>query len=414
MNAVILSLGDELMTGATVDTHSAWLSRRLLDVGVTVVRHVTVGDDPERIRQAILSAAAEAEVVIATGGLGPTVDDLSRQGLAAAMGVPLREDGRSYQRISAFFAKINRPMTPSNRVQASVPEGAEALDNECGTAPGLAGRVGHARVFILPGPPHEMTDMFERQVLPRLDVSGCVVRRALHTFGAGESAVGERIADLMARGRRPMVGTTVSGGVISVRIVAEGATPREARALADRDACEVRRRLGEIIFGQDDETLPSVVGAALAEAGATLAVAESCTGGMLGELITTVPGSSRYFLGGVVAYANGVKQRQLGVPGEVLSAHGAVSEPVASAMARGAHERLGADWGVAITGIAGPEGGSPEKPVGLIFIAVDGPGLKSPAVYRYLFPGERGFVRRRTCLAALNHLRLLLRQTGKS
>jgi nicotinamide-nucleotide amidase len=407
MNAVLLSVGDELLSGAVLDTNSAWLSRRLLERGLSVVRHVTVGDREEAIAGAISAAGEEAEVVIVTGGLGPTADDLSRQGLATAMNVPLREDARCLGWITGYFASISRPMTPSNRLQALLPEGGEPMRNACGTAPGIAARVGKAAVFCLPGPPHEMMDMFDRQVLPRLPAAGCIATRALHTFGLGESAVGEKIADLMVRGREPAVGTTASSGVISVRISAKAATPQEASARAGQTAQEVRARLGEVVFGQDDQTLASVVGEALAQAGQTLALAESCTGGMLGEMVTSVSGSSRYFLGGVVAYANSVKADLLGVGADLLAEHGAVSEAAARAMAVGAKARFGSDWGLAVTGIAGPGGGSPARPVGLVCIGLAWPGGSS--VHRYVFPGQRDFIRRRSAMAALNHLRLALR-----
>lgn len=407
MKAVILSCGDELINGAIVDTNSAYLSRRLRDFGFAVVRHVTVGDDQARLAAVIAVASQEAELVILTGGLGPTLDDLSRHGLAAAMGnVPLHEDARSIARIQGFFDKIGRAMTPSNRTQALMPEGAEALDNECGTAPGIAARVGQAQVFILPGPPHEMLDMFEKKVAPRLPVHGAIAYRTLHCFGLGESALGEKIADLMSRDRLPLVGTTASGGIISVRITANGPDHAAASAAAEDIARQVRERLGELVFGQEGQSLAAVVGAGLRSAGQTLAVAESCTGGMVGQYVTAVAGSSDYFLGGVLAYANRIKTQLLGVPADVLAAHGAVSEPVAAAMAEGAIRLSGATWGLSVTGIAGPGGGSVEKPVGLVFIALSGPaGTK---VFRQTFPGDRDTVRLRSTLTALNHLRLAL------
>ncbi len=406
MRAIIISIGDELTGGAVVDTNSAHLSRRLAEHGIAAIRHVTVADDAEAIAAAIAAAAGAAEIVIVTGGLGPTKDDLTRQGLATAMNAELREDPRCLERISAFFASRRRQMKPSNRTQALVPVGAEPIDNDCGTAPGLFARLGSARVFALPGPPHEMAEMFEKKVAPRLPAAGAIVRRAVHTFGAGESDVGEMIADLMDRGGSPQVGTTASAGAISVRIAAAGRTVDDAEATAERTAAEVRRRLGELVFGQDDETLAAVVGKALHAAGATLAVAESCTGGMIGETITSVPGASEYFLGGVVSYANEAKAELLGIGADVIAANGAVSEAVAAAMAEGAAGRFGADWGVGVTGIAGPTGGTAEKPVGLVYVAIAGPsGTK---VHRHVFPGDRDVIRRRAALAAINHLRLAL------
>jgi len=406
MQAIIISIGDELIGGSTVDTNSAHLSRRLAEHGIAAIRHVTVADDAEAIAAAIAEAAAAAGIVIVTGGLGPTKDDLTRQGLATAMNAKLREDPACLERISAFFASRGREMKPSNRTQALVPVGAEAIDNDCGTAPGLFARLGSAQVFALPGPPHEMADMFDKKVAPRLPAAGAIVRRSVHTFGAGESDVGEMIADLMGPGSSPQVGTTASAGVISVRIAAAGRTGDDAQAAAETTAAEVRRRLGDLVFGQDDETLAAVVGKALKAAGATLAVAESCTGGMIGEMITAVPGASEYFLGGVVSYANQAKAELLGVAADVIAAGGAVSEAVAAAMAEGAAERFGADWAVGVTGIAGPTGGTAEKPVGLVYVAIAGPG--GTKVHRHVFPGDRDVIRRRAALAALNYLRLAL------
>jgi nicotinamide-nucleotide amidase len=411
MQAVIIAVGDELTDGATVDTNSGYLSARLVECGIATRRHVTVGDDAAAIAEAIGGAAGQARLVIVTGGLGPTADDLTRQGLAAAMGAALVEDPRQAERIAAFFAARGRPMKPSNRAQALLPAGAQAIDNDCGTAPGIAARLGEAEVFVLPGPPQEMREMFETKVLPRLPAAGAIAKRIVHTFGVGESDVGEAIADLMGRGRNPTVGTTVSAGVISVRITAAGPTKQAAEAAADETAAEVRRRLGELVFAGDDQTMPQVVGEALQAAGETLAAAESCTGGMLGEMITEVPGASGYFLGGVVAYADRAKTELLGVPAGLIAAHGAVSGPVAEALAEGARRRFGADWGLGVTGIAGPAGGSAEKPVGLVYIAVAGRG--GAAVHRHVFPGDREVIRRRAALAALNHLRLALVAAGE-
>ncbi len=406
MNAVILAVGNELISGATVDTNSAYLSERLARRGIAPVRHVVVGDDAEAIAAAVTEAAGSADVVIVTGGLGPTADDLTRQGLAAAMGTELREDPRQAERIGAFFAVRGREMKPSNRAQALVPIGAEPIDNDGGTAPGIAARLGAAVVFALPGVPPEMEAMFETAVLPRLPRAGSIAVRRIHCFGTGESDIGERIADLMAPGANPAVGTTAKAGVITVRINAAGASEEAAGAAADAVAAEVRRRLGTLVFGEGDQTLAAAVGEALRSARQTLAAGESCTGGMIGEMITSVAGASDYFLGGVVAYSNEAKVRLLGVPAAEVEARGAVSEPVAAAMATGACRRFGADWGLAVTGIAGPAGGSPDKPVGLVYVGLAGPG--GAAVQRHVFPGDRQQVRRRSALAALNHLRLAL------
>jgi len=355
MQAVIIAVGDELTSGATLDTNSAELAGRLTELGIAVRRHVTVGDDAKPIAEAVRSAAAEADVVLVTGGLGPTVDDRSRQGLAEAMGVELVEDPRQVERIAAFFTALGREMKPSNRTQALIPAGAEAIDNDWGTAPGIAARIGAARVYVLPGPPHEMRAVFAARVEPLLAGDGRFVRRLIQTFGAGESDVGERIADLMDRRANPTVGTTVRDGVITVRVTARAPDADTAARAAETTVAEIRRRLGDLVFGEDDQTLGGVVGEALRRAAGTVAVAESCTGGLLGKLITDPPGASEWFVGGTIAYANEAKIGQVGVPADAIAAHGAVSEPVARALAEGARQRFGADWGIGITGIAGPD-----------------------------------------------------------
>ncbi len=407
MQAVIIAVGDELISGATLDTNSAELSTRLTALGIGVRRHLTVGDDTGQVAAAIGAATAEAEVVIVTGGLGPTIDDISRGGLAEAMGVELVEDPRQIERIAAFFTARGRRMKPSNRTQSLIPAGAEAIDNDWGTAPGIAAKLGKARVFVLPGPPHEMRAVFGARVEPNLATDGAIVSRCIQTFGTGESDVGERIADLMDRNANPTVGTTVKDGVITIRITARAPEQAVARELAEASAAEVTRRLGELVFGEGDQTLPAVVGHALQRAGETLAVAESCTGGLLGKLLTDPAGASAWFVGGTIAYANEIKVDHVGVPAEALAEHGAVSEPVARALAEGVRQRFGADWGVAITGIAGPAGGSAEKPVGLVYIAVaNGSGAD---VRRHTFIGSRDRIRQRAAMTALNHLRLDLK-----
>jgi nicotinamide-nucleotide amidase len=405
MKAVVLAIGDELVSGQTVDSNSAWLSRELGLRGIPAVRHETVGDDRPAIRDAITRAAEEADWVLVTGGLGPTADDLTRDALADAMRAQLRLDEERLVEIRAFFDKRGRTMAETNRQQAMVPRGADSLPNTVGTAPGVMAKLQGATVVLMPGVPHEMKEMFARSAAPALpDGDGAIVHRILHTFGTGESDLGGMISDLMQRGRNPAVGTTAKAGRVSIRIVAHAETRAEADALAETDARELRGRLGELVIGEGDETMASVLGDRLRDTGATLAVAESCTGGLIGKMITDVPGASGYFRGGVLAYDNGVKQSALGVSEEALIAHGAVSEPVARQMAEGVREHIGADWGVGVTGIAGPEGGTEEKPVGLVFIGVAGPD--GADVHRHVFPGDREYVRIRTALAAMNYVRV--------
>ena len=406
MEAVIIAIGDELISGSGIDTNSSYLSQRLLEKGIIPRRHITVGDNIDEIAKVITDAVNEAELVITTGGLGPTRDDLTRQALAKVMGVDLVEDARSAERIKEFFIKRSRQMSPSNLTQALKPAGTQTLDNDIGTAPGIAARYKGSDIYLLPGPPNEMKDVFEKRVFPQLPSCGAIIQKTLHTFGIGESVIGEKIADLMTNTENFKVGTAAKGGQVSIRITAKADNLDEAKEIAEKLAKQIHTRLGNIIFGQDEQTLQGIIGDMLKRAGKTLATAESCTGGMLGEMITSIPGASEYFLGGVVSYSNAAKINLLTVPADLIKTHGAVSEPVAEAMAMGVKEKFKADFGIGITGIAGPTGGSAEKPVGLVFIGLaDDKGVE---VHKHIFPGERQAIRQRACLSALNYLRLKL------
>ena len=415
-SAGILSIGDELLLGRVVDTNASWLAGRLAALGIRPVEQRSLGDDVVRLGEAIRELSRRCDVLIATGGLGPTEDDVTREAFAAACGCVLQPDPRSLEQIRAFYARLGRPMPDANRRQALRPACGEAIENPCGTAPGLRVPVGRCLCYALPGVPFEMRDMFERSVRPELAAraAGRVVRtRRVHCCGSGEAAIGEKLADLMSPGRTPRVGTTASLGIITVHIVAEAATADEADQLLDASESQVRERLGPLVFGTDDETLASAVGRRLVERGETLAVAESCTGGLLGALITDVPGASRYFTGGVISYANEAKRDLLGVPQDVLDTHGAVSEPVAEAMAAGVRARLKADRALAITGIAGPTGGTPTKPVGLIYVGLSGPDGTRVQMLRFSPDQPRDVIRLRSCHAALNLLRKALHDTPR-
>lgn len=412
MDAVIISCGTELTTGQCVDTNSAWLSAQLTPVGVHVVEHVTVGDDAAHLVSVIRRAIDIANLVIITGGLGPTLDDITREAIAAALGVPLFEDAEALAQIRAFFERWQRPMPESNRGQAMIPRGCEIIPNPRGTAPGIYHIHGDRRLYAFPGIPAEMQVMFNETVLPKLRAAagGATIASArLLCFGISEAKLGEVLSDLMRRGRNPAVGTTASHAILSVRVLAYGPSPEEARELLRADTDEIRRRLGTIVFGEGDDTLEAVVARLLIEQHKTIATAESCTGGLLAKRLTDIPGSSAYFLRGYVTYADDAKVELVGVPAELISQHGAVSEPVAKAMALGCRAAAGSDYALSITGIAGPTGGSPpEKPVGLVYI-----GLAHSAgveTLRFLC-GEhltRDEIRDRSCKTALNLLRVRL------
>ncbi|MFP4053569.1 MAG: competence/damage-inducible protein A [Phycisphaerae bacterium] len=411
MIANILAVGDELVSGQTVDSNSAYLARQLALLGIPTPRHETVADDLDALTAAFARAADLADVVLVTGGLGPTVDDLTRQALANALDEDLRLDEDRLREIEAFFTRHGRQMANANKTQAMVPVSAEAIPNRVGTAPGIAAELNGSRVFVMPGVPHEMREMFAHSVAPRLQGgSGVIVHRLLHTFGTGESDLGQKIGDLMKRGRNPAIGTTAKAGQVGIRIVARAETREEAERMITSDRVELEQRLGGLIIGADGDTMASVLGESLRNAGQTLAAAESCTGGLIGKEMTDVAGASDYFLGGVIAYSNEIKQKVLGVELGLLVDHGAVSEPVARAMAEGVRRRFDSDWGIGVTGIAGPGGGSEEKPVGTVYIGIAGPG--GTQVHRHVFPGDREFVRARTALAALNYVRTAVDTEG--
>ncbi len=405
MKAAILSIGDELMLGQTQDTNAKWLAERLASVGVPCVQFRVVPDALEAQATALRELAAQAPLVLVTGGLGPTDDDLTREALRLAMGetTPLVRDPDAAESLHRWFRDRGRPMPEINARQALRPAGARCLSNDFGTAPGLHARVGAAEVLCLPGPPREMQPMFERFVapmLPRLDMATGVV----HSFGQGESFLAERLGDRMRRDRNPLVGTTASGAVVSARVRGTGAAA-DAEAM-DRELSVIEGIWAPYAFGRGDTTLAGSLGRALKAKGLTLALAESCTGGLAGSMVTAEAGSSAWFRGGVMCYANEAKRDLCGVRQATLDAHGAVSEAVARELAEGVRGRLGADWAASITGVAGPSGGSEAKPVGTVFIGVAGPGFVG--VRRFHYPGERASIRDRAARGALALTRLAI------
>jgi len=415
MHAILLSIGHELVLGQTVDTNAAELAARLAARGITTRYHQTVPDEREAIADALRQAARTASLVLVTGGLGPTPDDLTREALADAMGVGLETDPASLEALEAFFAARNRPMPARNRTQAAFPAGSKPIPNDAGTAPGIRAKLGASDVFVVPGVPAEMRRMFERSIEPCLDrleaapgASGRAIRTTtLHTFGTGESDLAENLGELMDRHRNPTVGTTVAGGLVSIRIRAEAAAAEEAAAMLEAGVRAVAHRAGALLFGRDETTLAEATCEHLAARARTVATAESCTGGLLAAALTGVPGASDVFRGGWVAYANAMKQHALGVDPSLIETHGAVSGPVARALAAGAAERAASDFALSTTGIAGPGGGTPGKPVGTVWIGMAERGRPALALELRL-RGDREHIRHRTVLTALQALRLRL------
>ncbi len=415
MQAVVIAIGDELALGQTVDTNSAWLSARLAEHGVPTLYHQTVSDDRAAITQALVTAAQVSDVVLVSGGLGPTEDDLTREALADAMGVELVADEASLKHLRAFFRLRKREMPERNKVQAMYPAGASMIKNTCGTAPGIRAELHRAVVYVVPGVPREMRVMFDRDVLPPVVEAAAaseagrrvILTTTVHTFGKGESDIAEQLGELMARERNPKVGTTVAAGIVSVRVRSEGSDRDAASAALEQTVDDVRQRIGAVAFGRDCDTLAEAVITLLRERGLRVATAESCTGGLIGTMLTDVSGSSDVYVGGWVTYANEMKAGQLDVPESVLAEHGAVSEPVALSMAEGALENGQADRAVAVTGIAGPGGGSAKKPVGTVWLGLarrDGDDVSSQALLLRLL-GDRDAVRDRAAKCALQMLR---------
>lgn len=407
--ASIISIGDEILAGQIVDSNMAYLASRLLSIGIPTVSTYSVGDDVESIVKTLQRAAGDGDVILVTGGLGSTDDDLTRQAFAALLRVELKIDKSVLGKIQNYFEKRGISMPEKNKIQAYVPAGATVLANDLGTAPGIMSRQ-EGRIFVsMPGVPSEMKEMFARSVWPELQKLGAeqvMLTKKVKCFGTSESRIAQMLGDLMHRDRTPLINCTVECGVITLTIVAEAKNKAEGKRTLDEDEKRLRDILGELVYGTGEQTLAQVVGGKMAKNNKTLAVAESCTGGLLAKLITDVPGASRYLTYGWVAYSNEAKVGQLGVPWQMIERYGAVSEQVAQAMAEGARERADTDFTIAITGIAGPGGGTAEKPVGLVYIALK--SANEAQVYRFIFTHDRGFIRLLTAQTALNILRLAL------
>jgi nicotinamide-nucleotide amidase len=376
MKAEILTIGDEVLRGEIVDSNKSLIASRLLQLDVECHYQSSVRDDPKDMRDAFHRAVSRSDFLFVSGGLGPTRDDLTTEVLADAFGRTLEFDEPSFENLRVFFERIGREMNETNRKQVYFPAGADILANPIGTAPGFLLEEQGTLVFCMPGVPRELSLMVDEQVLPRIAdrlegnrVASRVRARLLRTFGMGESTLEAELSDVAKDGQTELAFRT-SFPDNFLRVVARGASTAEADARIDGAIATIRERIGDLIYGEGDQPLESVVGQLLSEQGRTVAVAESCTGGLIARKLTDIPGSSDYFLGGVVAYANRAKQTQLGVPERLLVEHGAVSKPVAQAMAVAVRERFGSDIGIATTGISGPGGGSDEKPVGLVYLAV--------------------------------------------
>lgn len=407
MRAEVVSVGTELLLGQIVDTNAAYLARTLSDLGITLYRRSTVGDNWDRLQAALRQALQDADVVLTIGGLGPTMDDITRDGLAAAFGDTLQLDQGIADRLRAFFAQRNAPFTESNLRQAMVPTHGRALDNPNGTAPGLLFEKGGKIGIALPGPPNEFIPLVDNHVAPYLRAKtgnvGTIRSLVLRIVGVGESLVEEKVKDLM-QDANPTVAPYAKVGEVHLRVTAKADTAAGAERLIAERAQQVRARLGDALYGENDDPLEKAVVELLKRRRQTISTAESCTGGLVAQRITDVAGSSAVFMGGVVAYSNAAKTDLVAVPADLIARVGAVSPEVGQALAEGARDRFGTTYGIGITGIAGPDGGTPDKPVGLVYIALAYSG--GCEVERNLYIGARSIVRHRASQTALNMLRL--------
>ncbi len=406
MKIEIITTGNEVITGLVVDSNKAWMSENCQMLGHEVIRHTSVGDDMTSIGAALTEACARADCVLVSGGLGPTADDITIEAAARAFNVPLHLNEEVLNGIRDFFRCTGGEMSASNEKQAMIPEGGEVLPNRVGTAPGIRVKLGRADVFFLPGVPKELYQIFEDSVMPWLAAASDsqYELKILRCFGLPEADVAERLKDIDVG--QVKLAYQVKYPDILLRLTAYHRDPDEARVLVDRAASTIRDRLGDLIYGEGETSMPEVVGTMLRDAQATLAVAESSTGGLLASLITDIPGASEYFERGVVTYSNESKIQLLGVSTETLRANGAVSRETAMAMAEGVRRIAGTTFGLGITGIAGPGGATPEKPVGTVHIALATP--RGTRAGHYIFARDRIWFKKMAATTALNMVRRYL------
>jgi len=409
LKAELIFTGSELIQGRVLNSNAQYLGRRLSEINIEVTLHITVGDNFEKLGQVVRQALERADLIIITGGLGPTTDDLTKETVAQVLGIPMVLDEKSLAGIREFFQHRGMPMPESNSKQAYFPQGATILPNTRGTAPGVLIEKGNKIIALLPGPPHELTAMFENSLVPLLSKragAGAVTRsKTVKVTGISESSVQDLIKDLGGQGN-PGITYLARPGQVQVRVTARAPSADQAEKMVKELSEKVRYRLEEYVFSCDGEAIEYVVGKQLLKTGISLAVAESCTGGLITARLTDVPGSSGYFMGGVVAYSNEVKKLLLGVAPEIIDRYGAVSKQTAVAMAEGVRNLIRSSLGLAVTGIAGPDGGTPAKPRGLVYISLA--SIEGTSCREFRFPGDRLAVRLGTVNAALNMVKYYL------
>lgn len=411
MKSIIISIGDELLIGQTINTNAAWMGSELNKIGVEVLEVLTISDDGNAIEQALTYAESRAGIVLITGGLGPTKDDITKKVFADYFNAPLIENKRALENVEGFFKRYNRPMLPVNKLQALVPAGCQMLLNKAGTAPGMLMENEGALFVSMPGVPSEMKYLMEHEVLPRIQKRfelPAIVHKTIMTLGIGESYIAEEISDIEdSLPNYIKLAYLPSPGLVKLRLTGRGenakALENEINAIFDK----IQLRIGDSVYAREEVKVEEVIGLKLKEKGLTISTAESCTSGALASRITSVPGASEYFIGSVVAYSNEVKKNQLGVSDEVLNSFGAVSEEAIKAMALGAKKLFGTDYAIATSGIAGPGGGADEKPVGTVWIGIATPDVIMAEKFQMGKGRER--VVRKTVLAALSRLIALMK-----
>lgn len=405
MRCEILSIGTEILLGDILNTNAQYLSRRLADLGISVFFHTTVGDNPKRLKDALQIAFSRSDMVIATGGLGPTTDDLTKEVSAEYFGRKLILHEESFQRIKSFFEKRGLPLTEGNIKQAYIIEGSKVIPNDWGTAPGIILEENNKVLILLPGPPREMIPMFENYVVPYLTSfsSGVIYSRILRVCGIGESFMEEKVKDLILNSTNPTIAPYAKEGEAILRITAKAESKDKAEQMIEGVVKKIRERLGDYIYGEGDTTLEEVLVKLLIERSLTISVAESCTGGLISARFVNVPGVSKVFKGSIIAYSNDVKIKELVISEDILRDFGAVSSQCAMEMAKNIAFKMGTNIGLSATGIAGPEGGTPDKPVGLVYLGLY---INGKISYKELkLSGDRNRIRLYTTVNALDFVR---------
>lgn len=407
MNAELISVGTEILLGEILNTDAQFLSSELSKIGIDVYHQTVVGDNAKRLKEALALAISRADIIIASGGLGPTPDDITKEVIAEFMEEELVLHPESLERMQEYFKKVNRPMVESNKKQAMLPKNSIILNNNCGTAPGCIIEKNAKSVIMLPGPPNELTQMFKESVAPYLEkkTDGKLYTKTFHIFGIGESSVAEIFSDLMEKGMNPSVAPYAKTGEVHLRLAVKAQNEKEAKEAIDKTSKHIRSEIGEYIYSEDGKNLNEVVAELLIKNKKTISFAESCTGGMAAKMLTDVSGISEVFLESYVTYANESKERILGVSHETIEKTGVVSYDVAREMAEGVRRISSSDIGVGITGIAGPEGGTDKKPVGLVYIAVS--TKEKTEVKELRLSGSRDRIRYTTCLNVFDTIQKL-------